>query len=196
MQLSSTWSVVCLDPGVWRAWLPQHPIFIHPAYQLILSAFSVCVAHHAVHSCVSCITHTHTHTQPVFTRAASCPALVPADPELSWTLPLPWRGVGSCLDGTVTQTGSSGSSKAISGTLAGQRCSCTRGFPELPSLHPLPPCVPLPWSLPVLELEVEPRSLRGRERGSKNGGEGGGGSQGWAEACGGGGTQGGTWRGC
>ena len=78
-----------------------------PACDVLI--LSVCDAPHC--------SHTHTHTQRlVLTRPPPvCPALVSAGPGQSWTLP------GRCpraLCGTVTQTGSSGSSKAFSGTLA------------------------------------------------------------------------------
>ena len=75
------------------------------------------------------------------------------------------------LCGTVTQTGSSGSSKPFSGTSAQRGFACTRGFPELCGFHP-DPRVPLPRSLPALELEAEPGSLRVGGRGSKNWGRG------------------------
>ena len=139
---------------------------------------SICDTSHCTH------THTHTHTHTACTHKAttfvSSPGFYRSSAELHSAQVM---SQGS-LCGTVTQTGSSGSSKPFSGTSAQRGFACTRGFPELCGFHP-DPRVPLPRSLPALKLEAEPGSLRVGGRGSKNWGRGkrelgvGGGLGGW-----------------
>lgn len=53
-----TWSVVLPGPGVWGRASLSAPIFIDSAHQLVLLSFSTWYLS-AVHSCVSCLTCTH-----------------------------------------------------------------------------------------------------------------------------------------
>lgn len=92
MQMSSTWAVVCLDPGVWRAWLPQHPHL----YPSSTPAHAVCILSVCGPSCCTLLcklyyAHTHPpnlcskgqlHVQPWFLQIQSWAGLCPCPGEV------------------------------------------------------------------------------------------------------------------
>lgn len=158
-----TWSVVLPGPQGLGGMLLQCPCLYSFSNQLVMCSFSVYVMHHTVH------THTHTHS-----------ALCLQGPHLCvqpWFLQVQGRA-GLCPGGVpglcVGQSPRQGPQEAARPFLARWHSGdvpALGGSQSFPAFTP-DPRVPLPRSLPVLELEAEPRSLRVSRRGSKTWGRG------------------------